>query len=129
MSIAPGIQYVNSIVPDGSGGAILCWSDGRNGLDNDVFASKLSSLGPVDVPRRGQEPGFRLEAARPKPMRRITVITFAVPARMELSLSIFDVQGRLIRTLFHGTAEPGKRSIRWDGRDEWGRLVPSTLYF
>lgn len=46
---ASGIQYPTSMIPDGSGGAILCWPDTRNGLPSseDVFASRITSAGSV----------------------------------------------------------------------------------
>ncbi|MGD1048102.1 MAG: hypothetical protein ABR899_05040, partial [Candidatus Krumholzibacteriaceae bacterium] len=34
-------------VPDGSGGAIICWTDYRNGSDSDVYAARVSSNGVI----------------------------------------------------------------------------------
>jgi hypothetical protein len=38
-------QMYPRIIPDGSGGAIISWTDGRNTLDNDIFAQRIDSDG------------------------------------------------------------------------------------
>jgi hypothetical protein len=43
------------------------------------------------------------------------------------SIRLFDVTGRLVRTLWLARAASG--TAQWDGRDENGRLVPAGLYF
>jgi hypothetical protein len=40
-----GNQYAPGVVSDGSGGAIISWSDTRQGSDSDVYAQRLSPTG------------------------------------------------------------------------------------
>jgi hypothetical protein len=49
----------------------------------------------------------------------------AVPAHAVL----LDLQGRTVRTLFHGTLPPGTTALRWDGRDESGQTLAAGAYF
>jgi len=42
-------------------------------------------------------------------------------------IRLYDVSGRLVRTLWLARGEHGTE--QWDGRDEGGRLVPAGLYF
>ena len=60
-----------------------------------------------------------------------TQIQFLVPdgPRQATSVKIFDLQGRLIRTLLDGDRGPGMVSINWDGRDDGGRNLGSGIYF
>jgi hypothetical protein len=44
-------------------------------------------------------------------------------------LSIYDVQGRQVRSLVQGTAPAGHHTIDWDGRDDAGTPVASGIYF
>ena len=44
-------------------------------------------------------------------------------------ISVLDVGGRLIRTLYKGVAEPGRFAVEWDGRDPQGKRVASGAYF
>jgi flagellar hook assembly protein FlgD len=46
-----------------------------------------------------------------------------------VSLRIYDVGGRLVRTLVEGTLPAGEKSVVWDGRDDTGRPVGSGVYF
>ena len=46
-----------------------------------------------------------------------------------VSLKVFDVAGRLVRTLVDGRRTAGAHSERWDGRDESGLNAASGVYF
>lgn len=47
----------------------------------------------------------------------------------EAQLSIFDVSGRPVASVFHGRREAGAFDLRWDGRDPAGRPVGEGIYF
>jgi hypothetical protein len=65
----------------------------------------------------------------PNPFRGATDIEFATPGRARVSLAVFDVAGRKVRTLADGVVEPGNHSVRWDGRSDSGSLAPSGVYY
>ena len=46
-----------------------------------------------------------------------------------MGLHIYDVSGRLVRTLAETEMEPGSKEIAWDGRDNAGRGTASGVYF
>lgn len=59
-----------------------------------------------------------------------TTISFNVKrSTLHVSLSVYDVAGRLVRTLAESEQEPGVHSVVWDGRDGKGRPLPGGLYF
>ena len=98
-----------------------------------------------DVILIGSEPGFSdaeeiqllptrvlLHQNSPNPFRgadRATMIRFELPAITPVTLQVFDVGGRLVRTLSDQTLEPGHHSLQWDGRDGRGARVDSGVYF
>ena len=45
-----------------------------------------------------------------------------------MTISIYDIAGRLIRTLVDGYESAGERSVHWNGRDNNGRRVPNGVY-
>jgi serine protease len=47
----------------------------------------------------------------------------------EMSVQLYDVNGRLVRTLQRGRAPAGERTLRWDGKDDHGQSVGSGVYF
>ncbi|MDD4857624.1 MAG: FlgD immunoglobulin-like domain containing protein, partial [Candidatus Krumholzibacteria bacterium] len=71
----------------------------------------------------------RLEAAYPNPFNPHTLIPFELAQRGVVEIKIFDVAGRLVRTLVSGTCEKGRHTASWDGRDNGGRQVASSVYF
>jgi len=88
---------------------------------------------------RVQEPGkiyepmrvpteFRLSQNYPNPFNPWTKIPYEVPRDAWMTLRIFDVTGREVRTLVHGFKQVGFYRIWWDGRDDRGIKLPSGIY-
>jgi hypothetical protein len=50
-----------------------------------------------------------------------------VPPGARVSVSVFDLQGRLLRRLGSPAVERG--DVRWDGRDHLGKFVGAGIYF
>jgi flagellar hook assembly protein FlgD len=65
----------------------------------------------------------------PNPVRSQTVIRYALPRSGPLTLSVFDVGGRLTRTLVSGVQDAGTHAVVWDGRDQRGVQVANGAYF
>jgi len=57
------------------------------------------------------------------------VIRFELPLRCIVSLNVFDVTGRLVRTLINEEKAAGQYEILWDDKNGDGDLVPSGIYF
>ena len=45
-----------------------------------------------------------------------------------ISLVIYDLRGRVVRTLIDSELDPGRHQVSWNGRDDSGRLAPSGFY-
>ena len=73
---------------------------------------------------------FRLLQNAPNPFHSATTISFHVPdGGTAVSLCIYDISGRRVRTLIDGYEPSGTRSVRWDGRDDAGTAVVRGAYF
>ncbi len=73
---------------------------------------------------------FSVWQNHPNPFNPVTTINFAVPENAgTVNLSIYDVSGRLVRTLENSFLAAGRYSRVWDGRDRAGRLASSGTYF
>jgi len=68
-------------------------------------------------------------SAAPNPFNPSTTIAYAVPARGPVSVLIYDVKGRLVRTLIDDDHEPGAYTAVWNGRSESGAEAASGIYF
>jgi subtilisin family serine protease len=85
----------------------------------------------TDVVTSGDLPKeFELAIPEPNPFSRTTSIRYAVPVEgRHVTISLFDVSGRLIRTLVNGPQAAGRFTATWNGLDEQGLRVTSGVYF
>lgn len=65
----------------------------------------------------------------PNPVKDELQISFSLSKETELSLSIFDISGRLVKELQRGVFKAGHHKVSWDLRDQKGELAPSGIYF
>jgi hypothetical protein len=65
----------------------------------------------------------------PNPMRNITTIRYQLPKKEKVSLKIYDVVGRLVKTLINELKEPGYYTIHWHGKDDRERKASAGVYF
>jgi hypothetical protein len=73
---------------------------------------------------------FGLRQNVPNPFNPSTNIAFEVPdGGAQVSLQIYDVSGRLVRTLVDGYEPSGTRTVTWDGRNDEGQPMASGIYF
>jgi len=66
----------------------------------------------------------------PNPFNPSTTIRYSLPKAENVTLQVFDVGGRLVRTLVRGVKKPaGAFEVQWNGTDAAGRPVASGVYF
>lgn len=70
-----------------------------------------------------------LIAVYPNPFNPQATIRFDLVSDAPVRLEVFDLQGRLVRTLVDGERVAGRHEEIWDGRDMTGRQVASGVYF
>jgi hypothetical protein len=107
---------LGSVTPDGSGN--LTWVD-RDVVAGRRYAYRLgipeggttwySSETWVEVPLHAD---FALDGARPNPALRDLYVSFSLPTAAPATLALFDLNGRLLRTLGLGTS--GRQVVRLD---------------
>src|SRR5205823_4569077 len=79
-------------------------------------STNVTDVGPVDAPRHAT-----LRAAMPNPFHARTLLAYDLPRQSRVDLRIYDVGGRLVRSLVPGSVQQaGHHSIEWDGRDGAG---------
>ncbi|MEJ2637350.1 MAG: FlgD immunoglobulin-like domain containing protein, partial [Calditrichia bacterium] len=73
--------------------------------------------------------GYELLQNYPNPANPSTAISFTVPCRCRVTISLYNVLGREIRRLADGAFGPGKHTVLWDGLDDSGQAVSGGIYF
>jgi len=94
-------------------------------LDIDYF----NSCDATDVPYEAPAASLVLDQNYPNPFNPATTITFTAPADGRAVLRVYDVQGKLVKTMLDGVVHRGNVTVRWDGTDDGGRKVATGVYF
>ena len=82
----------------------------------------------VDAPEIPVVLGFSLAANRPNPFGGSTTLRFELPSRERVRLRVYDVSGRLVRTLIDADRGAGRHVTSWDGTDDARHRVSSGIY-
>lgn len=69
-----------------------------------------------------------LHLSRPNPFNAVTQLRFTLSADGPVTLRIYDVRGKLVRTLIDRGMNAGTHGEIWDGRDDKGISVASGVY-
>jgi len=97
-----------------------------------VLNGLLRIRSAADVPIAGAD-GVTLTGPAPSPVRGATRLSFTLPLEGRggagARLAIYDVRGRVVRTLARGVSGAGLHEVTWDAADEAGRRVSPGLYF
>ncbi|MEZ5066944.1 MAG: cytochrome c peroxidase [bacterium] len=111
----------------------------RNGLTDPRVAAEtfpfdrptLRSENPAnDAPMMVAGTSFlTVEPAFPNPLRTSTTLRYSLGRPGDVLVSIFDLQGRRIRSLVNDPQDAGGHAVSWDGRDDRGESVGSGVYF
>lgn len=74
--------------------------------------------------------GFAFAAPSPNPFTARTSLAFTLPRDAAVTLRVYDVRGRLVRTLLDRAAlAAGRHEAAWDGRDDRGTRAAAGVYF
>jgi hypothetical protein len=90
---------------------------------------RVGAVIETSVPDGGEEalPGFL--SAHPNPFSSQADLTFTLAESGRVDVLVYDVAGRVVRTLVGGSLNAGRHDVRWDGTTDTGAPVASGVYF
>ncbi len=71
----------------------------------------------------------QLKPNYPNPFNPVTNIEFKIENLGMVTLKVYDLLGRGVKTLLNRTLTPGSYTVQWDGTDNSGKMVASGVYF
>ena len=124
-----GTVYVWDCTGEFAGGDGVEWGTFRHDYHRTGYYGYDPDTGLTDDELPGATEA-RLWQNVPNPFNPLTTIRYYVPAESgDVKLAIYDVSGRLVRTLVDGPVWPGSRRAVWDGTDSDGFDVASGIYY
>ena len=134
--IAPGvfISIVTQAMPGGTHGHVTLAGDVQELLvggqefwmDNVCVIAEPFSGTPEQAPARDL---LSLAPAAPNPFNPATMLSWTLARDGQVTVDMFDARGRRVARLLDGPQVSGSHSLRWEGRDDRGRRLPSGVYF
>jgi hypothetical protein len=116
---------VRSVMRASSENFVLEWVESPVGMVNETEGVGL--MAEPSLPT-----AFSLSQNYPNPFNPSTTIAFDIPgtgdSKQSVILTIYDIRGRRVRSLFDTELEPGRHTIHWDGRNDRGEAVSSGIY-
>ncbi len=121
--------YQNQVVEfDFAGNYIQTITGGGLQIPRSIAFEPLNAVTTISVSPVITE-RFALYRNFPNPFNPITVIPYSVPASGgKVRLQIFNVNGRLVRTLVDEWQTTGEITVIWDGRNRHGQTVSTGVY-
>ena len=71
---------------------------------------------------------FALQQNFPNPFNPTTTIEYSVPKIAHISLRVYDLLGREVKSLVNASRVAGSYRIVWDGKNNSGEIMPSGYY-
>ena len=96
---------------------------------NDVYALEGLWSGAEEAGKESLTRNSRVVSVRPNPSAGPVTIAYELNKPSPVRLGIFDVTGKLVRSLGEGSASAGSHQIVWDGLMEGGGSCRSGVYF
>ena len=141
VSLRNAVRPVRVTLSDGSSGAARVLVEERDATG----VRRTSEVAPGATVEAGRSPGvtlalriageagvpeaFALGQSYPNPFNPATRIAYALPVESRVTIRVYDIGGRLIRTLVDGIQAAAYLSVEWDGRNGAGGAVGSGVYF
>lgn len=133
-----GAELTYTGVPPGNGERIGIDRDGDGYRDRHEVLAGSNPADPASIPQvsgvadRTPRDARHLSflPASPNPIGTAgTELSFTLATAVDVSVHVFDTQGRSVAALLDEAPRQGTVTLRWDGRNESGALVPSGVYF
>jgi hypothetical protein len=120
--VQPGSRLVGLKAQSGTSGASAGRDIVRGGRYFDICSEKLD-VSPVVTGN------LELGRPRPNPSQGRVALDITISRADWVELTVFDANGRRVRSVHSGVLPPGTTRLEWDGRTDGGRLAAPGAYW
>ena len=127
------VEYDISAVANGQATVYLRWTMGTTdanwqysgwNIDDVEIWGRQAVVSAVEIPG-----GYRLKVGNhPNPFNPMTTVSFELASEGHATVNVYDLKGRLVRSLVDAALAAGPHSVPWDGLGSGGQRVGSGVY-
>ena len=88
-----------------------------------IMGAIVLNLGKDLIPNE-----YALYQNYPNPFNPVTTIRYDLPIASDIIISVYDIQGRIVRTILSSYQEAGYNSVLWDATNDIGESVSAGMY-
>ena len=100
-----------------SSGGTLYWED-----------NIILTIDALGVDQGGIPTAYRLSDAYPNPFNPVTKFNYEVPSTEHVSIDIYNLTGRHIKSLVNSIQNPGYKTVQWNATNNSGQPVSAGVY-
>lgn len=82
-----------------------------------------------NIQSRGNLVSEKSFAVYPNPFSNSTTVSFSLQQQQKVSIQVFDLEGRLIKTLVNEQMPAGVHQITWNATNESGSMIANGIYY
>ena len=71
---------------------------------------------------------YALHQNYPNPFNPTTTLRYDIPENSHVTITIYDMLGRQVKTIINQTQDAGYRSVIWDATNDYGKPVSAGMY-
>ena len=83
----------------------------------------METVGAHDLPSN-----FGIKSAYPNPFNPVTHLRYDLPQKEIVNITIYDMMGKVVKTLVNGSQTAGFKSVQWNATNDKNEPVSAGLY-
>ena len=110
-------------------GSTALWLVGT-GATKYISGKNLTEVGSASAPDSVKQNtvSYRLVGCSPNPVRKQAIISYELPAKEDVTLRIYNLNGQLVKSLVNEHKSAGLYNALWDGKNSKGEKVSQGVY-
>jgi hypothetical protein len=91
----------------------------------DIEQNNITGIASQETPVRNS---FELCQNYPNPFNSTTKILYILPVESSVEVTVYDIQGRIVKSFAYNAQSAGYQSVVWDGTNSQGGMMSSGIY-
>jgi hypothetical protein len=118
-----------SVSMNSAGDRVAIGAIGNDGSDSDAGHVRVYSLIELFIDREQLlSDKFTIDQNYPNPFNPVTKLRYAIPKNGLVTIIIYDMLGRQVKTLVNQAQDAGYKSVIWNATNDYGKPVSAGLY-